>query len=68
MGPKRHRNIDSTFVVAEDAPLFQVVPSFLLVIIYLWKAIQWDVQYNEGGYTIQIHNQPLYIATQDVKA
>ena len=32
--------------------------------------MQWDVQYrdNEGGYTIQIHNQPLYIVTQDVRA
>lgn len=26
------------------------------------------MQYNEGGYTIQIHNQPLYIVTQDVRA
>lgn len=30
--------------------------------------MQWDVQYSEGGYTIQIHNQPLYIITQDVRA
>jgi hypothetical protein len=30
--------------------------------------MQWDVQHSEGGYTIQIHNQPLYIATQDVRA
>ena len=72
MAPKKPRNSGCTFVVAEaDTPLFQVLPSFIfiLVIIYSRRTIQWDVQYNQGGYyTIQIRNQSLYIATQDVRA
>ena len=66
MTPKRPRSIDCTL----NAPLFQVLHSFILilVIIYSRRTMQWDVQYNEGGYTIQIHNQPLYIVTQNVRA
>ncbi|KAM6493128.1 hypothetical protein JOM56_011262 [Amanita muscaria] len=49
MAPKRLRNVDDSTFVVAED-----TPPF-----------QWDVQYNESGYTIRVHNQPLYIVTRD---
>lgn len=49
MAPKRLRNVDDSTFVVAED-----APPF-----------QWDVHHNESGYTIRIHNQPLYIVTRD---